>query len=220
MNWKIFVGFALLIASLYNLADRLVFGLLLFSAGLALAFWGFYQRGKNEQDAKEDAFRREFNQLPSTPSMQQRQDPPPQPSANRTLIKEDYTAAGVIYYESNINKLATRNPGWKLTAKAAASQGKCDTMIFRYNYINKPVKLIPEPENEHDKNAVKIVIAGELVGYISRADNVHVLDILNHHKVKYISGFIGGGDYKVISKDGAIDKGKKGHNVSIRIAYV
>ena len=144
----------------------------------------------------------------------------PSTNANRTLIEENFSAVGVHYYESNIQKLACQNPDWKLSAAKIIESGKAEKKIFRYNYINKPVKLQPEPNNQHDKNAVAVIIAGELVGYISREENVHVKTILQRREVKSISGFIGGGEYKVISKNKDVSKFDCSCTVNIRIKYI
>lgn len=141
-------------------------------------------------------------------------------SKPRVLTEEDFRAAGVTYHEKNIEKLACSNPDWKSSTTQIIEAGKSEQRIYRYNYINKPVKLIPEPNNEHDENAVAVLIAGELVGYISRGDNLHVKDILDNREIISISGFIGGGEYKIISDDGSISKFEDRHSVNIRIKYI
>lgn len=138
----------------------------------------------------------------------------------RTLKKENFYLSGVSYYTGNIGKLACSNPDWKLKSKEIVAEGKTMKKIFRYNYINKPVKLIPEPDNKNDKNAVLVMIAGEEVGYISRDENVHVLDILKNHEIKYISSFISGGQYKVVSENGDAVKLEDNIFINVRIGYV
>lgn len=138
----------------------------------------------------------------------------------RILKTELFSAVGVQYYLDNIGKLACKNPDWSITAKQAVSRGKAGEKIYRYYYINKPVKLIPEPKNPHDKNAVMVVIAGEKVGYISREDNVRVKSILKRCEVKYISGFIGGGAYKIASEDGTFARWEDDIRVRVKIGYV
>ncbi len=82
------------------------------------------------------------------------------------------------------------------------------------------MKLIPEPKNEYDKNAVMVQIAGEKVGYISRSDNIHVKLILGTREIKYISGFISGGKYKVASEDKHLSHDEDHLSISIKIGYV
>jgi len=58
--------------------------------------------------------------------------------------------------------------------------------------------LVPEPENEHDSNAVKVLIEGRLVGYLSREDAVAYVPGLqrlraNHESPIALMGQIVGG---------------------------
>lgn len=139
---------------------------------------------------------------------------------DRKLKKEEFIVVGTQYCLDNINKLACANLDWKHNTETIIADGKAGEKIFRYNYIYKPVKLIPEPENTHDKNAVYCMIAGEKVGYISRDYNVHVLDILKSHDVKYISASIRGGQYKIVLTDKTIQKYEDPINIHVRIGYV
>lgn len=137
----------------------------------------------------------------------------------RKLIKESLRAVGVSYYKKNIDKLACKNPDWAFTKAAIVKEHKENVRIFRYNYINKPVKLIKEPTNPHSKNAIQVIIAGELVGYIAESEVMHVHDILDNHEIKYISAFISGGDYKILVGD-SLEHESKDLAVTITIGYV
>lgn len=142
---------------------------------------------------------------------------PSAPPAKPKLVKEDFVVVGVPYYKENIMKLACANPDWKKHTKTLLAENK--DQVFRYSFINKPVKLIPEPSNEHDSNAILVQIAGEKVGYISREENIHVKDILDNRSVKYVSSFISGGDCKLIFENGSMEKVTKEIGINIRIAY-
>ncbi len=193
MIWLFIIGALFILAGFQGITDSFMVSLVCWLIGGLLIFLGIRKLRKKK-----------------TPAATQ----------ERILTTEDFHAVGVSYYESNIRKLATANPDWKLTATQILKAGKSEKRIFQHNYINKPVKLIPEPENPNDENAVVIYIAGELVGYISRGDNLHVLDILKHREVISISGFIGGGKFKVVSEDGEIVKDELDHSVNIRIKYI
>lgn len=142
------------------------------------------------------------------------------PNPSRELITEEFCAVGVNYYMDNINKLACRNPDWRCTSAQIIKNGKAEDRIFRYNYIHKPVKLVPEPNNPEDKNAVAVFVAGEQVGYINREENLHVLDILHNREVKYISSFIGGGQYKVIHQNKEISRFEDAIFVKVKVGYI
>lgn len=139
---------------------------------------------------------------------------------DRSLKTEIFHVVGVQYCEENIKKLACCNPDWKLTAKQIKEKGKVNQRIFRYYFINKPVKLEPEPSNKHDKNAILVIVAGEKVGYVSRSDNVHVKEIMKKREIKYITCFIGGGKYITINDDGDILRDEESITIKVKIAYV
>lgn len=193
MNWQIIVGVILLIGGIGNIVDNISAFILCTPIGLVLLYFGLRKNGIIKTVSKTES---------------------------RTLKDETFYVAGVYYYEENIKKLANVNPDWKLSPKKVVEIGKSEKRIFHYNYVNRPVKLQPEPGNEHDKNAIAVFIAGELVGYISRTDNVRVKDILQNREVKSVSGFIGGGEYKIVGNDGTVSKDTSGIFVNIRIKYV
>ena len=131
-----------------------------------------------------------------------------------------FQAVGVHYYEDSIKKLANSNPDWALSPAKIIEAGKAGKKIYQYFYVNKPAKLEREPKNEHDRNAVAVIIAGEKIGYISREENVHVAEILAQREIKSLSAFIGGGKYKIVSNDGSVEEFQIDHNVNVKIKYV
>lgn len=143
----------------------------------------------------------------------------PAKSSENTVQEESFEVVGTHYYLSNISKLATSNPDWRKNGKTLANQGHAGHRVYRFTYINKPVKLIQENSNPHDHNAVMVQIAGEKVGYISADEALHVRSILNHHTVHFISAFIGGGDYKEVFSDGTFQKYEDEPFVRVRINY-
>lgn len=140
--------------------------------------------------------------------------------STRTLKTKDFFIVGTYYHQKEISKLSVANKDYKCTAKTLIAQDKSMQRIFQYTYINKPVKLVPEPKNKHDKNAVKVIIAGEHVGYIKREECQSVKRILNTKDIKYISAFISGGKYKIVNNDGSVEKDELDISINVRIAYV
>ena len=193
MNWQILVGILFLIGGIGNIATDFIVFLFGLVVGAALIFWGLKKKGFQ--------FQKKI-------------------LGKRQLTDETIRAVGVTYYERNIQKLAYRNPGWDRSVETIIEDGDSERRIFQYNYKNKPVQLIIENNNPNDKNAVAVHIAGELVGYISKDENIHVRDILKNHEIKSLSAFIGGGKYKVVSDNHDINYDQLGFSVTIRIQYV
>ncbi len=51
--------------------------------------------------------------------------------------------------------------------------------------VGERVKLIPEPDNPHDENAVMIFARGEKIGYVPREDNEVFVYAINQNKKIY-----------------------------------
>lgn len=132
------------------------------------------------------------------------------------LKKEDFRIAGVQHYGNNISKLMKMNPNWEKSAEELIAGNQIK--VYEHTYIQSPVKLVPEPSNPHDKNAIMVQIAGQKVGYFYRTDTDLVRSILNRN-VKYISAHIKGGHYKVISTAGEETIVDEQLSITVRIAY-
>lgn len=138
----------------------------------------------------------------------------------RTLKKERFSVAGTYYHMPAINKLAKANPDWRKGGKTLAEEGKVMEKVPHYTYMDRPINLEPEPTNEYDKNAIKVIIAGEHVGYIGQDDNVHVGEILRFGDIKYITAQFRGGEYKVVSADGSVETMDDHVGITLHIGYV
>ncbi len=47
---------------------------------------------------------------------------------------------------------------------------------------NDPLQLVPEPENPHDDQAVKVMWNGNQLGYVPRRDNTAISQLLNRRQ--------------------------------------
>lgn len=154
-------------------------------------------------------------------------NPTPKQSVSSAVVvaeakTQKHRITGVSHYEKNIMKLAIKNPDYSLTPKQIISSKLEDEKI--YQYIFKPTKtdLIPEPTNEHDPNAIKVLIDGEHVGYIKAGSCSRVLKLINEDQIAKIDCRIRGGAYKYIcicGDDGEYEseKGKDSFSVEITI---
>lgn len=140
----------------------------------------------------------------------------PSPSSKS---EEIITVAGTSYYLKNIEKLATLNQDYMMSPKVIIKKGKAEKRIFEYYFANSPVELRPEPKNTHDKNAIAVYIAFELVGYISRDENIRIGKLLRSGSVENVTSFISGGRYKVISADGSVQEFENEILVKLYIHY-
>ncbi len=135
------------------------------------------------------------------------------------LVKEDFAVVGVQYHADSLKRIASTTDDWKKGPKKLLAEGKATVRIFRYTYLNKPVRIEPDEKGIYDKNALMVLIAGEHVGYISEHDLSHVKSILATTSVKYITASITGGDSKIISTTGEETKSSARVRTKVRIAY-
>lgn len=119
------------------------------------------------------------------------------------MAVEKFVVAGTYYHMAAIQRLAVANPEWRKSGKTLAAEGRAMEEIPHYLYKNSPVELVPEPKNPHDKNAIKVMIAGEHVGYISRDENVHVGSLLQSKRITGVTAEISG-EVKAACNDGTI----------------
>lgn len=156
-----------------------------------------------------------FDFLKNAVSQEQKSERPEIVSGDRTLKKETFAVVGVPYHIDDVMKLAVSNPDWRKNTATIKKEHDLPIRIYRYTFINKPIKLIPENKNEYDKNAVMVIIAGEHVGYIAPGSSAHVRSILAHAEIKYVTARIKGGDFKDVAEH---DVTKADTPISIRIS--
>lgn len=192
MNWQIIAGILFLIGGFSSIAESFSIFLLGLALGAGLILWGLKMKGIFSKGSK----------------------------GTRFLSEETFRAVGVSYYKGSIEKLACDNPKWNRSPSAIISDGDAGRNIFKYNYTNKPIELKVEKNNPHDRNAVAVYIAENLVGYISREENTRVREILTKREIISISGFIGGGPYKVVSSSKEVVTDEMNHTVTVRIKHI
>ncbi|HEK9571182.1 TPA: HIRAN domain-containing protein, partial [Streptococcus equi subsp. equi] len=75
--------------------------------------------------------------------------------------------------------------------------------IYKYNYLkSNEVKLVREPNNKHDQNAVKILVKNIFIGYIPHEIAKEINRYLKNKKYNYDASIsIYGGPYKTIDMD-------------------
>lgn len=131
---------------------------------------------------------------------------PPKPEPPKPVIpaKSDeniFPVAGVSFREDAIVKLARKNSNYSLSKSDIIDMGMTDKEIFRYRWGTRPAELVPEPDNPHDSNAVKVMVDGVHIGYIKAVSCEHVLQLLANDRIRRVTCEIGGGPYKEVSED-------------------
>ena len=128
--------------------------------------------------------------------------------------------AGVYYHKASVRALAKPNPDWSKSAQMLLDEGKAGVEIYRHVYADRPVKLVPEPTNSYDRNAIKVIVAGEHIGYVPQDESAHFSSVLKSHDVKYLYVRFHGGEVKQVSNLGEVIIGKNEVGARIFIGYV
>lgn len=121
--------------------------------------------------------------------------------------KETHKVAGVSYHQEAIQSLGTKNPDYSKTRQAVQDAGLLGKWISEYKFSPQKVELIPEPDNPHSENgiAVKVVVDGAHIGYVSDESSQHVKDLLDAGRIVKVSCSINGGNKKRYVRDGEDD---------------
>ena len=105
------------------------------------------------------------------------------------------------YYDEFFKKFAQENEDYKLTNKELKEDFQDGDKVYKYEYSFNEVKLVPEPDNKYDPNAVRVEVDGCLIGYIDKAKTGRVKELLADPNFRRVELEIGGGDYKYIYED-------------------
>lgn len=133
--------------------------------------------------------------------------------------KESFEVVGLPYRMDAVESLARLNAKYNLTAEELIENGYAGDRIYKYSYKRGDVKLIPEPDNAHDSNAIKVVFSGTHIGYISSAENAALLARINAGDVDRVTGHIGGGDYRIVSEDGSDARYQSAVSATVTVTY-
>lgn len=118
---------------------------------------------------------------------------------NSSQKTENHQVAETSYHQEAIKSLGTLNPDYQLTKSQLIKNKLINCAIYEYNFPSLTAELIPEPSNIHDSNAIKVVIAGQHVGYIKKGSCSHIKNLINSNAIKSVTANIYGGKNKYIN---------------------
>ena len=112
-----------------------------------------------------------------------------------------FIVAGTEYHMDDIVFLATEQKKFSMPVEKIIEKGWINKKLFHYYFTNEPVTLVPEPTNQHDPNAVKVMINNIFVGYVPKTHNVLALQLLSAG-YSNITAYVSGGEYKKVNEAG------------------
>lgn len=111
---------------------------------------------------------------------------------------ERHKVAGTSYHLDAIMELAEDNPDYDMTQREIIDAGMEEERIYQYTFPGSPVELVDDPDNEQDPNAIKVLVAGQHIGYIKRGSTGRIHKLQRSGRVLGITAEIYGGRYKVV----------------------
>lgn len=114
---------------------------------------------------------------------------------------ERHKVAGTSYHLDAIMELAEDNPDYDMTQREIVDAGMEEQRIYQYTFPDSPVELVDDPDNENDPNAIKVLVAGQHIGYIKRGSTGRVHNLQRAGRVLGVTVEIYGGKYKVVTCD-------------------
>ena len=113
-----------------------------------------------------------------------------------------FNVAGISYREQDIfDKIMIENYEYEKSKKELLEDGYEDgDIIYKYDIADEEALLVPEPTNEYDPNAIKVMIGDIHVGYVPKDETIEVSEILKKEVIEVICRFTYG-PYKIIEDD-------------------
>lgn len=114
-----------------------------------------------------------------------------------------FEAAGVYYHRNALISVASPGRGFDLPDDEFAERFSDGRTVYQYYFNNCVGALVPEPENPHDQNAIKVTLDGECVGHVPANLTGTVAALMAQNAIVRIS--VRGGPRRYV-KDGAVYK--------------
>ena len=123
-----------------------------------------------------------------------------EPNANSNYKERTYRVSGISFREDAVENIGSENDDYHMTKQELIRDDMTDEQIWEYSFHPRHTELVPEPTNQYDPNAIKVIVDGEHIGYIKSGSCVHVLKLINEERILNIQCQMGGGRYKYLSE--------------------
>lgn len=134
----------------------------------------------------------------------------------------DFKVSGTSFRKENFYNILSEDYYWDMTKKELVELGMIDEPIYRYENGGGEAKLIPEPDNQYDPNAIAVYVDDTHVGYVPSKKCAKVKRLLDSGTVVYIFAEIYGGPFKIIREndDGKYTISKKDHDFGVQVTLL
>ena len=112
-----------------------------------------------------------------------------------------HKVTGTSHYQFAFESIGIDNPDYDMSKKDIVEEDMIDERIYEYTFVPDKVELIPEPTNEYDPNAIKVVVDDLLIGYIKAGSCAHLLKLMRENRMGTVSIDMYGGKYKCVTSE-------------------
>lgn len=119
-----------------------------------------------------------------------------------------YQISEVEHYLDDLLSLMTSNYLYDYKKQELIDTCNVDRPIYKQTVEGCDLELVPDPDNQHDSNAIKVMMGNKKVGYIAAKDCPHLLDVIDKDLAINIHCEISGGKYKMVNEDYDFEKDK------------
>ena len=115
---------------------------------------------------------------------------------------QNFKIAGISNYTDNIiDNLISDNPDYDMSKSELIDSYSDGDKIYQYDFKTTPLEVVPEPDNEHDSNAVAVKVDGILVGYIKAGNCSRVKNLLKSPDFHGMDLELAGGKFKKVIEE-------------------
>lgn len=150
-----------------------------------------------------DLFKRKSEPVPA-PVL----DPIPEREKNESSLQKpsyktyDFKVAGVAYHEQELlDNIMYENDDYNMKKSELIDLDMVNERIYKYEPDFMNVELVPDPTNEHDPNAIKVVVDDVHIGYVPEKKTSKVKKILDKNEIIALACAISGGPYRYIKEN-------------------
>lgn len=223
------IGVVILLAGMSAASDALGLIILLLMGGIPVALGVLCllkSRKKPEQSGTNVPDQPTIPPMPAPKPMEPDQIIEEQPAAVPAAPEPEqdpykyysFKVAGISFYEKDIiDTLAMENDDYDMTKKEIVDAYMTDENIYKYLVQVDETELIPEPDNPHDPNAIKVIADGVLIGYVPAKSTRKIRQLLD--KSPEIMCNVYGGPSKIVfeESDGSYTMKKSDHNIGAEV---
>lgn len=112
-----------------------------------------------------------------------------------------YTVVGLSFYMDTLMSMMAPNDLYGYRKQELIDTCNTDINIYKQTIEGKQVELIPDPENPHDSNAIKVLLGGKQIGFIPANACTHILDLMKSDRIIRLAYTVEGGKYKRVNED-------------------